>query len=40
MGYELTDENSADLVVVERMTDDLRWYAQNGGRVLWLAESA
>ena len=21
------------------MTDDLRWYAQNGGRVLWLAES-
>ena len=31
--------DSADLVVVERMTDDLRWYAQNGGRVLWLAES-
>jgi hypothetical protein len=25
--------------VVERMTDDLRWYAQNGGRVLWLAET-
>jgi hypothetical protein len=39
MGYELTDDHSADLVVVERMTDDLRWYAQNGGRVLWLAES-
>jgi hypothetical protein len=39
MGYELTDENSADLVVAERMTDDLRWYTQNGGRVLWLAES-
>jgi hypothetical protein len=39
MGYELSDELSADLVVVERMTDDLRWYAQNGGRVLWLAES-
>lgn len=39
MGYELTDEASADLVVVERMTDELRWYVQNGGRVLWLAES-
>jgi hypothetical protein len=39
MGYELTDDLSSDLVVVERMTDDLRWYVQNGGRVLWLAES-
>jgi hypothetical protein len=39
MGYELSDDLSADLVVVERMSDDLRWYAQNGGRVLWLAES-
>jgi hypothetical protein len=38
MGYEITDD-SADLVVAERMTDDLRWYTQNGGRVLWLAES-
>ena len=38
MGYELVDESVADLVVVERMTDELRWYAQNGGRVLWLAE--
>jgi hypothetical protein len=38
MGYELTDQESADLVVVESMTDDLRWYVQNGGRVLWLAE--
>jgi len=38
MGYELTDQASADLVVVERMTDELRWYVQNGGRVLWLAE--
>jgi hypothetical protein len=38
MGYELVDEQAADLVVVERMTDELRWYAQNGGRVLWLAE--
>ena len=39
MGYELTEESSADLVVVETMTDELRWYAQNGGKVLWLAES-
>ncbi|HET6798634.1 MAG TPA: glycoside hydrolase family 2 TIM barrel-domain containing protein [Gemmatimonadales bacterium] len=40
MGYELTgDLAAADLVVVETMTDDLRWYAQNGGKVLWLAES-
>jgi hypothetical protein len=39
MGYELTDDLSADLVVVETMTDELRGYAQNGGRVLWLAES-
>ena len=22
------------------MTDELRWYVQNGGRVLWLAEDA
>ena len=39
MGYELTAGLSADLVVVETMTDELRGYAQNGGRVLWLAES-
>ena len=38
MGYEITDQESADLVVVERMTDEVRWYVQNGGRVLWLAE--
>jgi hypothetical protein len=38
MGYELTDQEGADLVVVERMTDELRWYVQNGGKVLWLAE--
>jgi len=38
MGYELVDEAAADLVIVERMTDELRWYVQNGGRVLWLAE--
>jgi glycosyl hydrolase family 2 len=39
MDYEMTDDLSADLVVVETMTDELRWYAQNGGKVLWLAES-
>jgi len=39
MGYEMADEHTADLIVVETMTDDLRWYAQNGGKVLWLAES-
>jgi hypothetical protein len=39
MGYEITDQQSADLVVVETMTDELRWYTQNGGKVLWLAES-
>jgi hypothetical protein len=39
MGYEVADDPSADLVIVETMTDELRWYAQNGGKVLWLAES-
>ena len=40
MGYEMTgDLAAADLVVVETMTDELRWYAQNGGKVLWLAEA-
>jgi len=38
MGYDMVEDTEADLVVVERMTDELRWYAQNGGRVLWLAE--
>jgi hypothetical protein len=37
----MVDEpKAADLVVTERMTDELRWYVQNGGRVLWLAETA
>lgn len=41
MGYEMVDAPAdADLVVVESMTDEMRWYAQNGGRVLWLAESS
>jgi hypothetical protein len=40
MGYEMVDEPAAaDLVVAERMTDELRWFVQNGGRVLWLADS-
>jgi len=41
LGYRLTDDlAAADLAVVDRMTDELRWYVQNGGRVLWLAESS
>jgi hypothetical protein len=40
LGYEITeDEQVADLVVVESMTDAWRSYAQNGGHVLWLAEN-
>ncbi|HEY0005019.1 MAG TPA: glycoside hydrolase family 2 TIM barrel-domain containing protein [Pyrinomonadaceae bacterium] len=40
LGYRLTDKlDEADVVVVDRMTDELRWYVQRGGRVLWLAES-
>jgi hypothetical protein len=40
LGYEITDDDQvADLVVVETMTDAWRSYAQNGGHVLWLAES-
>jgi hypothetical protein len=39
MGYDMVeDQGTAELVVTERMTDELRWYVQNGGRVLWLAE--
>ncbi|MBA3438950.1 MAG: hypothetical protein H0T92_03665 [Pyrinomonadaceae bacterium] len=38
-GYRLTDDvSAADIAVVEQMTDELRLYVQNGGRVLWLAE--
>jgi hypothetical protein len=41
MGYEIVTESAeADLVVVETMSDERRWHAQNGGRVLWLAESS
>jgi hypothetical protein len=40
LGYRLTDDlTSAGLVVAETMTDELRWYLQDGGRVLWLATS-
>jgi hypothetical protein len=41
MGYEIVEDlASAHLAVVERMTDEHRWYVQNGGRVVWLAESS
>lgn len=41
LGYQLTDSlGEADLAVVDKMTDELRRYAQEGGHVLWLAESA
>jgi hypothetical protein len=40
LGCELVNAlEDADVVVAERMTDELRWYVQQGGRVLWLAES-
>jgi hypothetical protein len=39
LGYEMTDtESDADIVVVQTLTDRWRSHAQNGGRVLWLAE--
>ena len=41
MGYTIVENPAAaDLVVVEQMTDDMRWYVQNGGHVLWLAETS
>jgi hypothetical protein len=40
LGCEMVESvDDAEVVVAERMTDDLRWYVQNGGRVLWLAET-
>jgi hypothetical protein len=40
LGFRMTNEMSdAEVVVVNRLTDDLRWYVQKGGRVLWLADS-
>lgn len=39
LGCEITeDEGSAELVVVETLTDRWRSFAQDGGRILWLAE--
>jgi len=41
LGYTVVrDLERADLAVVTRMTDELRWFVQNGGRVLWLAEAS
>lgn len=41
LGYRLTEDlEIADIAIVEQMTDRLRVYVQNGGRVLWLAEDA
>jgi hypothetical protein len=41
MGYRLVEEpREADVMVVEEMTDEVRWFAQQGGRVLWLAETS
>jgi Glycosyl hydrolases family 2/Glycosyl hydrolases family 2, TIM barrel domain/Glycosyl hydrolases family 2, sugar binding domain len=38
LGYRPADDlASAGLAVSEIMTDELRWYLQSGGRVLWLA---
>ncbi|MFP5260489.1 MAG: glycoside hydrolase family 2 TIM barrel-domain containing protein [Blastocatellia bacterium] len=40
LGYKLTDRlDDADLAIVDKMTDEFRWYVQNGGRVLWLANT-
>jgi hypothetical protein len=39
LGYEIVDEpGRANLVVVETLTDGWRSFAQDGGRVVWLAE--
>lgn len=40
LGYHITDLNSADVAVVDQMTDEMRLYVQRGGLVLWLAETA
>jgi hypothetical protein len=40
LGYTTTDSfTSADVALVGSLTDNLRDYVLNGGRVLWLAES-
>jgi hypothetical protein len=41
MGYDVVESlEEADLAVVEVMTDELRYYVQQGGRAVWLAESS
>ncbi|MCI0398263.1 MAG: glycoside hydrolase family 2, partial [Chloroflexi bacterium] len=41
LGYSLVDSPAtADVVLVEELTDELRPYLLQGGRVLWLAESS
>ena len=41
MGYGAADSpESADVMVVETLTDEARWFIQQGGRVLWLAETS
>jgi hypothetical protein len=41
LGYRLADEiASADVAVVDTITDDVRSYLQKGGRVLWLDASS
>ncbi|HXE56374.1 MAG TPA: glycoside hydrolase family 2 TIM barrel-domain containing protein [Gemmatimonadales bacterium] len=41
MGYRVVDDpGTADVIVVETMTDEVRWLLQQGARVLWLAESS
>jgi hypothetical protein len=41
MGYAMASTpESADVMVVETLTDEARWFIQQGGRVLWLAESS
>ncbi|MDQ1591140.1 MAG: hypothetical protein QOG71_1767 [Pyrinomonadaceae bacterium] len=40
LGYELTDDwAQADAIVADKLTDEVRFFVQNGGRALWLAES-
>jgi hypothetical protein len=41
MGYPLSnDPTTADVMIVEALTDEVRWFIQQGGRVLWLAETS
>lgn len=41
LGYQLAETlDRADLALATTMTDDLRAYVEQGGRVLWLAEQA